>query len=90
MASQDMIGRGGRMFAQHCYVCHGPNAVGIGTYPDLRYASEDTHKIWNAIVLSGAYASKGMPDFGAVLTADDVTAIQAYVVEQAKRIDAAE
>ncbi len=86
MASDDAIRVGGELFNQYCYVCHGSQAIGTGSFPDLRYASEETHQSWGAIVLQGAYAAKGMPDFGDVLAVEDVAAIQAYVVEQAKLI----
>lgn len=86
-ASAETIAQGEGVYLQYCSVCHGLATVGIGTHPDLRYASEATHPSWNAIVLGGAYASKDMPDFGYVLTAEDVEAVQAYLVQQAKLID---
>ncbi len=52
--------------------------------PDLRYASPETHRIWNQIVIGGAYLGKGMPDFGTVLSEDEARAVQAYVLEQAR------
>jgi quinohemoprotein ethanol dehydrogenase len=85
-ASAETITQGEGVFLQYCSVCHGLKTVGIGTHPDLRYASEATHQSWTAIVLGGAYASKGMPDFGDVLTVEDVLAVQAYVIEQARLI----
>ena len=50
---------------------------------DLRFASEETHLQWNAIVLGGLRASRGMASFADALSAADAQAIRAYVVERA-------
>ena len=50
---------------------------------DLRYADNNTHLNWNAIVIGGARASRGMAAFGDVLTPEDAEAIRSYVVSQA-------
>ena len=84
--SKQDIDLGASVYINNCYVCHGPEAVGIGTHPDLRYATAETHQAWDAIVMSGAYASRGMPEFGDMLTPEESRAVQAYVIEQAKMI----
>ena len=44
------------------------------------------HSAWNAILLGGAYLSRGMPAFEGVLTEEDAEAIRAYIVRQAQAI----
>jgi hypothetical protein len=50
------------------------------------YAGQETHSIWDAIVVGGAYAEKGMPSFNHALTASDAQDIRAYVIERAKAV----
>ena len=52
----------------------------------MRYASLEVHSAWNAILLGGAYLSRGMPAFEGVLTEEDAEAIRAYIVRQAQAI----
>jgi len=67
-----------------CFICHGDSAISGGVVPDLRYATPETHRIWNEIVLGGAYKKLGMPDFGEQLTAEQARAIQMYVLSRAE------
>ena len=71
------------LFDDNCAACHGANAV-AGPMPDLRYASTQTLEGIQAIVLGGARASRGMPSFRKILTADQVRTIQAYIVSRAR------
>jgi quinohemoprotein ethanol dehydrogenase len=80
-AAEVALGR--RVFNQHCLVCHGVNAVGIGTAPDLRRAAPATHAAWDAIVRDGARRALGMPAFGRLLRQDEIDASHAYVIERA-------
>jgi PQQ-dependent dehydrogenase (methanol/ethanol family) len=82
--SEAELDRGGVLFLERCSWCHGYAAVGNGSFPDLRYASEATHSIWNSILLDGAYLPKGMPTFAGVLSEDDAEAIRAYVIRQGR------
>ena len=52
--------------------------------PDLRYASKEIHEDFEDIVLGGTRASAGMPSFKNILNADQVQAIQAYIVSRAR------
>ena len=70
------------LFNDQCAGCHGPDAVG-GALPDLRYLTKGEHEQFEAIVLGGSRASVGMPSFGKILNADQVRAIQAYVLTHA-------
>ena len=84
-ATQGEIAEGETLYHTYCATCHGPGVIssGGGT-PDLRYANEDVHSSWNAIVLQGAFTGRGMVGFDHVLSPDDARAIQAYVVNQAE------
>ena len=81
-----MIERGKQLFGMTCRICHGGDAISGGMTPDLRYMSAETHAQFKQIVLYGARASKGMAPFADVLKEDDVDALHAYIVEQAKLI----
>ena len=78
-----MITLGKQRFADRCMVCHGDGAVGGGVVPDLRYMNAEKHQLWMGIVLGGLYRDKGMVSFADVLSAEEATAIQAFIIERA-------
>jgi len=51
--------------------------------PDLRYMNAEKHEMWMGIVLGGLYRDKGMVSFADVLSAEEATAIQAFIIERA-------
>jgi mono/diheme cytochrome c family protein len=59
------------------------NAV-AGPLPDLRYLSKEKLDGIEDIVLGGSRASAGMPSFAKILNAQQVRAIQAYLVARAR------
>ncbi len=77
------IALGAQRYVDLCMACHGDGAVGGGVLPDLRYMNAEKHQMWMGIVLGGLYREKGMVSFADVLSADEATAIQAYVIERA-------
>ena len=81
-ASAATIRQGHQLYAGHCFGCHGVNAV-AGSLPDLRYLSAAVHAQFESIVLGGALEAQGMPGFGDLLNAEQVKAIQQYVLSQA-------
>ena len=81
--SEAQIERGEELYFAHCSVCHGGGAVGSGVLPDLRYSNDAIHENWNAIVLDGALAIKGMVGFEGLLTEDDAEAVRQYVIKRA-------
>jgi len=87
-ASPQRIRQGEILFDDNCAGCHGSKAI-AGPLPDLRYASKETLENIQAIVLGGARAARGMPSFQKLLSADQVKAIQAYIVARAKESAAA-
>ena len=82
-ASEEVIGRGMVLYHRTCFACHGDTAVSGGVIPDLRYTTRDTHKLWDNIVLEGLLKSGGMVSFSQILSEDDSSAIQAYVIKRA-------
>jgi len=84
----EAAGRGSALFQRYCLMCHGVLAIGAGVNPDLRYASAETHANFDAIVLGGVRAHKGMASFADLLSADDVRSIHAYVIRRARETKA--
>jgi PQQ-dependent dehydrogenase (methanol/ethanol family) len=82
----EAIARGKQIYAHRCLVCHGDGAVGGGVVPDLRYLSAERHQAWQGIVLGGMHRDGGMASFAGVLTPEDSTDIQAYVIERAHQM----
>ncbi len=82
-ASPATVAEGKTLFSANCAGCHGYDAV-AGPLPDLRYATAQVHEQFDAIVREGARAVLGMPSFANRLNADQVRAIQAYVLARAR------
>jgi quinohemoprotein ethanol dehydrogenase len=82
-APAEVIDKGGALFTQWCAVCHGVGAVGGGGLViPLPMSKPEVFKMYKEIVLDGDYSSRGMPEFGKWLNADDVEAIRAYIVKR--------
>jgi PQQ-dependent dehydrogenase (methanol/ethanol family) len=81
-STPEQIAAGAGLYSANCFACHGVGAV-AGALPDLRYATAEVHAQWDAIVLGGARAPLGMPAFADRLSAEQVRAIQAYVLSRA-------
>ncbi len=82
-ASADQVKKGGVLYNNICYVCHGAGAVSGGTIPDLRHMAPATHGAFNDIVLGGALSANGMASFADVLNEADAEAIHAYLISRA-------
>ena len=78
----EQIALGQAVYANRCWTCHGDDVASGGVLPDLRHASAETHAIWDAIVLDGAYEANGMPRFGHIFTEEESRAVQAYVIDR--------
>lgn len=81
-ASEPELDDGAQLYATHCGRCHGPAVQGGGLVPDLRYMTEQTHQLFDVIVLGGLYADKGMISFNEVLSAPETQLIHQYVVSE--------
>jgi quinohemoprotein ethanol dehydrogenase len=82
-ASPQVVQEGQRLYKANCPFCHGKDAV-AGPLPDLRYLSKENLEGMEDIVLRGSRASDGMPSFAKILNAQQVRAIQAYIVARAR------
>ena len=86
MADDKLVATGARKYEEFtCGLCHGSAAEGprIGaSTPDLRYATPDTHKDWNDIVLKGSRAITGMLPHEEFMSVEDAQAIQAFIVAE--------
>jgi quinohemoprotein ethanol dehydrogenase len=93
-ADRELVRRGAEVWQDAgCELCHGAHAIGTfersfgdGAIPDLRYAPEETHAEWHAIVLGGSRVHKGMPAFYDSIGPLESTALHAWVVEQAWKL----
>jgi quinohemoprotein ethanol dehydrogenase len=66
-------------FTQECSRCH---VFGPSVTPDLRKLDPTLHGMFEDIVLRGAVAPTGMERFDDLLSATDVEAIHAYLIEE--------
>ena len=82
-SSPELVHRGSIIFNSRCMLCHGLNAVG-GSLPDLRYSRKKMIESLDQIVLDGVLARAGMPSYKKILNAQDVKALQAYIVSRAR------
>jgi len=89
-ASAEVIAQGGDLYTQHCSVCHGANGVQARTsFPNLTVtALLHSQDGFNAVVLKGARADKGMGSFAKELKADDAFAVREYLVSRANALKA--
>lgn len=81
IGTPEAIAQGKRLFAWNCSVCH-VNA-GVGTIPNLTQLHPAKHQLFSQVVLGGLLVANGMPRFDDVLTEDQVSAIQAYLIDAA-------
>jgi mono/diheme cytochrome c family protein len=82
-ASAETVARGEFVYVQHCQICHGAGGVSGGSTPDLRRMSRATHAEFDAIVLGGSRANRGMVAFSDLLTAADAAAVHAFLIKRA-------
>jgi quinohemoprotein ethanol dehydrogenase len=80
---QKLAEAGFKVYHRQCAVCHGFLTYSSGLLPDLKWSSADTHAEYQEIVLGGKLKDRGMASFADQLTADDVKAVQAYVLREA-------
>jgi len=81
--SEALADRGGPVFGAKCMGCHGGRGEAqLSAYPDLHRMPAATHAIFDSIVSGGRLAASGMASFADLVTADDVKAIQAYLVRE--------
>jgi quinohemoprotein ethanol dehydrogenase len=82
--SDETLVMGNRAYDNNCMVCHGAQAYSSGLIPNLRYSAiTNSEEAWNSVVVSGALAEKGMPNFGKIINDETAEAIRAYVISEA-------
>jgi quinohemoprotein ethanol dehydrogenase len=79
-ATQAQLDLGEVRFNEQCSRCH---VFGLNVTPDLRKLPPGLHAAFKDIVLGGILAPAGMESFSDLLSAADVDAIHAYVIDQA-------
>lgn len=86
-ATAEVVELGRQKFTSHCAMCHDPPAANRSVFPDLRYApSLHGAEVFASIVLDGALQANGMASFRDRLTAEEVEAIRAYLIERAHQL----
>ena len=81
-ATKPSIGRGEIKFVEQCSRCH---LFTANVTPDLRKLSPASHASFNAVVLDGALGPRGMESFRDLLSAANVDAIHAYLIDQQRQ-----
>lgn len=81
----ETVAKGKALYGKNCAACHGFGTYGHGAVPDLRRSPlVSSGAGWAAVILQGALAHKGMPNWGGTLTPEDSEAIRAYIVDRAR------
>ncbi len=83
-ADPDIIAAGQRAYGDYCSVCHGDQAYSSGLVPNLRFSPMTAdEEAWRSVVVEGALAPLGMPDFSGLIDEETAAAIRAYVISEA-------
>ena len=78
-ASAEQIDRGMEKYGEVCAFCHGIGVYGGSALPDLRKMSEQTHRMFNEIVLEGILEDRGMTSFADRFNEKDVEDVYAFI-----------
>lgn len=78
-----LVDKGFSVYHRHCAVCHGFLTLSGGVLPDLKRSVPDVFNDYEGIVLGGKLKDRGMASFADLVSAEDVTAVRAYVLRQA-------
>ena len=82
--SAEVLKLGFSSYANNCVMCHGDQAFSSGLVPNLRYSAiTPSQDAWRSVLLDGALAKNGMPNFAEVLDEQTAEAIRAYVIHEA-------
>jgi quinohemoprotein ethanol dehydrogenase len=84
-ASAAEVKTGGELYARNCAACHGDRGATRGAnFPDLtRTPLLHSQEGFDAVVLKGILASRGMASFAPGLKPDDTKALRAYIIDRA-------
>jgi PQQ-dependent dehydrogenase (methanol/ethanol family) len=90
VSSRGNATQGQQLFNMNCLVCHSPNASG-GYLPDLRRSAMiRSPESFKSVVLEGALRQNGMASFSRYLNEPQTEAIRAYLIAEARRLQALE
>jgi quinohemoprotein ethanol dehydrogenase len=78
-ASAETLAHGEALYKEHCQRCHILGGA-IGNYPNLWHMRPETTGAFEAIVGQGVFKYAGMDNFSNVLSADDIHAIKAFII----------
>jgi quinohemoprotein ethanol dehydrogenase len=79
-ATPEVLAHGESLFKQMCQRCHLVGGA-VGLYPNLWQMRQSTADLFEAIVGEGALRDAGMGNFSDTLTASDIAAIKAFVLD---------
>jgi quinohemoprotein ethanol dehydrogenase len=84
----EMLALGSGLFTENCSICHSnqPRAP----LPDLRRMNRGVHQAFENIVRGGLLVPNGMPHFEDLLTAEQVEAIHAFLIDEQGKVRARE
>ena len=82
-AAPENIGAGVSLFLSLCSGCHQIVGGGGGAIPDLARSTDAVFENYNEIVLNGSLEAQGMPNFGEVLSEEEVADIQSFILHNA-------
>ena len=87
IAAASQVARGEAIYGKRCGLCHGFDTVSANIVPDLRRSGFLTSpEGWQAVVIGGALAPRGMISWKQFVTPAQAEAIRAYVGEQARTL----
>ena len=75
-----VLAHGEDMYTTHCMLCHGAGGASGGALADLRYAAPATYDIIQNVVREGAFAGRGMPNLGHLLSEEDVDSVKHWLL----------
>ena len=81
-ASEEQLEEGAQLYMDHCSRCHGYGVQSGKMVPDLRYMSDETHRIFAAIVIGGLYADRGMVGFAKEINIEQSGLIHQYIISE--------
>lgn len=76
----EVLAHGEDIYTAVCMLCHGLGGASGGALADLRYAAPATYDIIQNIVREGAYAGRGMPNLGHIVSEEDVDAVKNWLL----------
>ena len=79
-ATPEHLGAGFNLYAQYCIGCHGNPWFTGGNIPSLMLSSDGVFNKYNDIVLGGMLAEEGMPDFGDMLSEEELADIKNFML----------